>query len=96
MSRTGDHKESRSKAEADWRSRRFSCGLWVDPPGQVWEDYVHATDELLMVLEGELEFGQKRRGDDGPVVVWVQGELKGAGSIPAVRYGKMRALESTT
>ena len=24
----------------------FSCDLWVDPPGQVWEDYRHATDEL--------------------------------------------------
>lgn len=39
----------------DWRSRGFSCGLWVDQPGQVWEDYVHETDELVMVLEGELE-----------------------------------------
>lgn len=38
-----------------WALRGFSCGLWVDPPGQVWEDYVHGTDELVMVLEGELE-----------------------------------------
>ena len=45
----------RAHVENEWRVRGFSCGLWVDPPGQVWEDYVHATDELLMVLEGELE-----------------------------------------
>ena len=45
----------RAHVETAWRIRGFSCGLWVDPPGQVWEDYVHSTDELLMVLEGELE-----------------------------------------
>lgn len=45
----------RAHVESEWRVRGFSCGLWVDPPGQVWENYTHATDELLMVLEGELE-----------------------------------------
>jgi quercetin dioxygenase-like cupin family protein len=39
-----------------WRARGFSCGLWVDPPGQVWEDYVHETDELVLLVEGEVEF----------------------------------------
>jgi mannose-6-phosphate isomerase-like protein (cupin superfamily) len=38
-----------------WKARGFSCGLWVDPPGQVWEDYVHSVDELLMLMEGALE-----------------------------------------
>jgi len=44
-----------AKVEKDWAERGFSCGLWVDPPGQVWKDYVHAVDELLMVVEGEVE-----------------------------------------
>ncbi|MDH4225803.1 MAG: cupin domain-containing protein, partial [Deltaproteobacteria bacterium] len=39
----------------NWRARGFSCGLWTDPPGQVWEGYVHPVDELLMVVEGEVE-----------------------------------------
>jgi quercetin dioxygenase-like cupin family protein len=39
-----------------WSARGFSCELWVDPPGQRWEDFVHRTDELVMVLEGEMEF----------------------------------------
>jgi quercetin dioxygenase-like cupin family protein len=39
-----------------WRTRGFSCGLWVDPPGQVWEDYVHETDELVLLVEGDVEF----------------------------------------
>jgi mannose-6-phosphate isomerase-like protein (cupin superfamily) len=44
-----------AKIEQDWNQRGFSCDLWIDPPGRVWRDYVHATDELLMVVEGELE-----------------------------------------
>ena len=40
----------------DWAARGFSCELWIDPPGQRWEDFVHNTDELVVVLEGELEF----------------------------------------
>ncbi|GAB1722084.1 MAG: hypothetical protein NTNFB01_09800 [Nitrospira sp.] len=45
----------------EWLARGFSCDLWVDPPGQVWEDYRHATDELLMLVAGrlELEFGER-------------------------------------
>jgi quercetin dioxygenase-like cupin family protein len=42
--------------ERDWRRRGFSCGLWVDSPGQVWADYVHDVDELVMVVEGDVEF----------------------------------------
>jgi mannose-6-phosphate isomerase-like protein (cupin superfamily) len=38
-----------------WRARGFEGGLWVDPPGQVWEDYFHGTDELFMVVEGRVE-----------------------------------------
>lgn len=45
----------------DWERRGFSCDIWTDAPGQVWRDFVHATDELVMPLEGEieLEFGGK-------------------------------------
>ena len=38
-----------------WKERGFSCGVWIDPPGQVWADFVHDTDELVMLLEGEIE-----------------------------------------
>ncbi len=41
--------------ERDWAARGFSCDIWTDPPGQVWRDYVHDTDELLMLIEGEIE-----------------------------------------
>jgi quercetin dioxygenase-like cupin family protein len=45
-----------STVAADWRRRGFSCGLWVDPPGQVWADFVHDTDEVVMIVEGQVEF----------------------------------------
>jgi mannose-6-phosphate isomerase-like protein (cupin superfamily) len=50
---------NRETVAAEWLARGFSCDLWVDPPGQVWEDYRHATDELVMPVAGrlELEFG---------------------------------------
>lgn len=47
---------TRDKIATDWARRGFSCDLWTDPPGQTWEDFTHATDELVLVLEGEMEF----------------------------------------
>jgi ethanolamine utilization protein EutQ (cupin superfamily) len=41
--------------EANWHSRGFSFGVWIDPPGQVRPDFVHATNELVMLMEGRLE-----------------------------------------
>jgi len=41
---------------ADWARRGFSCGLWTDPPGQRWENFVHSTDEIVMVVDGTVEF----------------------------------------
>ena len=43
------------KVKTDWEQRGFSFGIWIDPPGQIWEDYVHGVDELLMLVEGEIE-----------------------------------------
>jgi mannose-6-phosphate isomerase-like protein (cupin superfamily) len=40
---------------ADWKARGFSCDVWIDPPGQRWEDFVHHVDELVLVVEGMLE-----------------------------------------
>ena len=46
----------RERIEADWAARRFSCEVWVDAPGRRWEDFTHATDELVLVREGTMEF----------------------------------------
>ena len=39
----------------DWHSRGYSFGVLRDPPGQVWADFVHQTDELVVLAEGEIE-----------------------------------------
>ena len=44
------------KIKKDWQHRNFSCGIWTDPPGQQWENFTHATDELVAVIQGEVEF----------------------------------------
>lgn len=41
---------------ADWAERGFSCDLWIDPPGQHWEGFVHKVDEVVIVVEGRMEF----------------------------------------
>ena len=46
----------REAIASNWAARGFSCDLWTDPPGQQWENFRHATDELVIVLEGEMEF----------------------------------------
>ncbi|OGG99294.1 MAG: cupin domain-containing protein [Candidatus Lambdaproteobacteria bacterium RIFOXYD1_FULL_56_27] len=43
------------KIEQDWERRGFSFGQFTDPPGQKWEDYVHAVDELWQLGHGEIE-----------------------------------------
>lgn len=44
-----------SQVPAQWRARGYSCDIWSDPPGQVWADFVHDVDELVMPIEGALE-----------------------------------------
>ncbi len=45
----------RDEVARDWRSRGFSCGLFTDPPGREWNDFVHGCNELVTVVEGALE-----------------------------------------
>jgi len=47
--------EAPDQVAVRWSQDGYSCNLWVDPPGQVWTDFVHPVDELVYVVEGELE-----------------------------------------
>lgn len=38
-----------------WSKKGFSFGIWEDPPHQIWENYVHDVDEILMLAEGNIE-----------------------------------------
>ncbi len=48
----------------DWAARGYSCHTFVDPPGQQWLDFVHATNEVVTVIEGRLKL---TIGDDTTV-----------------------------
>ena len=77
----------RDKIERDWAARGYSCGLWVDPPGRVWADFVHDTDELVLLLEGEQEFemgGKTYRLDPGQELLIPAGALHTARNVGAV------------
>lgn len=47
-------KISREQVQPDWAARGFTCELWVDPPENVWPDFVHDADELILLLDGVL------------------------------------------
>ena len=68
----------RQQIAADWAARGFSCDLWTDPPGQRWEDFTHATDEVVIVLEGEMEC---RRRSPSPAT--------GQGTVDPSRRGSL-------
>ena len=48
-------KVEKLKLKDDWKQRGYSFGVFRDPPGQVWADFVHKTDELVVLAEGEIE-----------------------------------------
>jgi mannose-6-phosphate isomerase-like protein (cupin superfamily) len=47
---------NRDAVAAAWSRRGFGCDWWIDAPGRRWEDFTHDVDELVMVVEGEMEF----------------------------------------
>lgn len=45
----------RDAVARDWRARGYDCRPFTDPPGREWNDFRHATNELVTVVEGKLE-----------------------------------------
>ena len=55
----------------NWESRGYSFGVFKDPPGQVWANFVHRTDELVALAEGEIEIeieGKSQQSEIGDEV----------------------------
>ena len=42
---------NQEQIKKDWESRGYSFGIFKDPPGQVWADFVHRTDQLVVLAE---------------------------------------------
>jgi len=65
-------KIDQNSVRQDWKSRGFSCDIWIDPPGKVWAKFVHTTDELLMLIDGKIELemnGQIIHPEIGEVIL---------------------------
>ena len=45
----------REQVAHDWALRGYSCDVFTDPPGREWNDFVHATNELVTVIAGKLK-----------------------------------------
>ena len=43
------------KIRENWESRGYSFGVFKDSPGKVWANYVHRTDELVVLAGGDIE-----------------------------------------
>ena len=50
-----------------WESKGFSFGVFKAPPGQVWADFVHRTDELVILAEGEIEIEIEGKSEQPPI-----------------------------
>ncbi|MBP9777689.1 MAG: cupin domain-containing protein [Rickettsiaceae bacterium] len=46
---------NKDKIKKDWANRGYSFGVFKDPPGRVWQDFTHASDELFIVVKGRVE-----------------------------------------
>jgi len=84
----------------EWDRRGFSCDVWVYPPGQRWEDYVHTTDELVLVVEGVVEFeiaGLSHRPPPGETLLIPAGAPHSVRNLGAAQsrwlYGYRRRTE---
>ena len=45
----------------NWSSRGYSFGFFQDSPKQVWANFVHKTNELVVLAEGEIEVEIERK-----------------------------------
>ncbi len=69
---------------AEWRGRGYSCGTFVDPPGQCWDDFVHDCNEMVAVVEGRLEMeisGQTVAMEPGDEIFIPRGALHSVRNI---------------
>lgn len=74
----------RDKVAVAWARRGFSCDVWTDPPGQRWENFRHTTAELVVVLEGQMEFevaGRIHHPDAGEELLIPAGAVHSARNV---------------
>lgn len=82
-------KLDRATVRAEWASRGYTCELWIDPPDQVWQDFEHDVDEIVMLLEGSAQIELAGRtvrvqpGDELRIPAGVRHTVRNCGAGPA-------------
>ncbi|MGB3968865.1 MAG: cupin domain-containing protein [Planctomycetota bacterium] len=72
-----------------WSARGFSCELWIDPPEQVWHDFLHDVDELVLLVEGDCQIEMNGRtvrlqsGDELLIPADTRHTVRNCGAGPA-------------
>jgi quercetin dioxygenase-like cupin family protein len=75
---------NRDQVAHDWGSRGYSCGVFTDPPGREWNDFVHMTNELVTVMDGRLKLtigGEETIAEPGDEVLIPKGVRPSAKNI---------------
>lgn len=92
---------NRSIVANDWHARGFSCGMWIDHAGREWSYDAQETDELFMLMSGELELemqGQSIRPSIGEEIRILTGKshtIRNIGNQTARwLYGQQREITS--
>ena len=64
---------SNQQVEEEWRQKGFTFGVFQDSAGQEWNDFVHDTDEFVVVARGELEIivGDESATCSAGDLVWI-------------------------
>ena len=81
-----------TKIRQQWKSKCFSFGIFRDPPGRVWLDFSHSTDELVILAEGQIVIevaGQIHRpviGEEIFIPAKAVHTVRNVGTVPNVWY----------
>ena len=77
----------------DWNSRGYSFGIFKDPPGQVWPDFVHKTDELVVLAEGKIEIEIEGQSQQPPIGMEVFIPTKAMHTVWNVGKTRLKMME---
>ena len=81
------------KIKKDWNSRWNTFGIIRDPPGQIWADFVHREDELVVLAEGEIQIDIEGKSQQLPICEEV---FIPANAIHTVRNVSKKIMYGTT
>ena len=85
-----------------WAKQGFTCDVWIDPPGQVWHDFLHDVDEKVLLLDGECQVDMVGRtvlmqtGDELLIPAGTRHTVRNCGDRPARWLHGSRAVSAAS